>query len=385
MSVGVIIVAGGRGTRTGSAIPKQLIDLGGRTVLQRSVAAFDAHPGVAAIVVVLPEELVGDGRALVGSTRLPCAIAAGGARRQDSVAAGLAALPSGHVLVLVHDAARPFVDRATIDRVIEAAGRTGAAVPAVAARDTIKRVPASSRLVAETIPRGEIWLAQTPQGFRRPVLEAAVALGASGMEGTDEAMLAERAGHAVEIVEGHERNVKITTSDDLERARAQFAPAVRVGTGYDLHRLVDGRPLVLAGERLPSDRGPLGHSDGDVVCHALADALFGATGLGDIGQHFPNTDPQWKDVAGLDLLSRSVAILAAGGWRPASADVTVVLERPKLVPHLPAIRQRVADVLGLDVSAVSVKGKTNEGVDAVGRGEAIAAHAVATVVRVTGA
>jgi 2-C-methyl-D-erythritol 2,4-cyclodiphosphate synthase len=153
-----------------------------------------------------------------------------------------------------------------------------------------------------------------------------------------------------------------------------------VGTGYDLHRLVPGRPLVLAGEHLPFDRGPDGHSDGDVVCHALCDALFGASGAGDIGQHFPNTDPAWKDAPGLDLLTRAVALLASRGWRVTNVDVTVILERPKLVAHLPSIRRNLAAVLSLPVEAVSVKGKTNEGVDATGRGEAIAAHAVAMVV-----
>jgi 2-C-methyl-D-erythritol 4-phosphate cytidylyltransferase/2-C-methyl-D-erythritol 2,4-cyclodiphosphate synthase len=230
--------------------------------------------------------------------------------------------------------------------------------------------------VGETIPRGEVWLAQTPQGFRRSVLEAAIARALPGAAATDEAMLAEQAGHAVEVVPGDEHNVKITTADDLAAARLAVTPLPRVGTGYDLHRLVEGRPLVLAGVTPPFDRGPLGHSDGDVVCHAIADAMFGAAGMGDIGQHFPNTDPRWEAVAGLDLLARAVTIIGDGGWRVANADVTVVLERPKLVPHLPAIRARLAAVLHLDVSQVSVKGKTNEGVDAVGRGEAIAAHAV---------
>jgi 2-C-methyl-D-erythritol 2,4-cyclodiphosphate synthase len=182
-------------------------------------------------------------------------------------------------------------------------------------------------------------------------------------------------------VQGDERNVKITTADDVMAAQQQFDPSMRVGTGYDLHRLVAGRPLTLAGEILPFNAGPLGHSDGDVICHALADAMFGAIGAGDIGQYFPNTDPQWKDVTGLDLLRRSVGILAERGWHMTSGDVTVILERPKLVAHLPAIRRNLAQVLGLDSDRISVKGKTNEGVDAVGRGEAIAAHAVAVVTR----
>ncbi len=379
--VGAIVVAGGRGVRAGAAVPKQLLDLGGRTVLQRSVAAFDAHPSVSEIVVVLAADLLPDAATIVGPTRLACRYAEGGARRQDSVASGLAALPAGVSIVLVHDAARPFVDAALVDRVIEAAARTGAALPALPARDTIKHVAAGSTNVTRTIPRDEIWLAQTPQGFRRDVLEEAVALGASGVEATDEAMLAERAGRPVEVVMGDERNGKITTADDVMRAQQQFEATPRVGTGYDLHRLVAGRPLVLAGDVLPFDFGPLGHSDGDVVCHALADAMFGAIGAGDIGQHFPNTDPRWKDVAGLDLLERSVAIAAERGWRPANVDVTVILERPKLVPHLPAITQNLARVLGLDIGCVSVKGKTNEGVDAVGRGEAIASHAVVVMTR----
>jgi 2-C-methyl-D-erythritol 4-phosphate cytidylyltransferase/2-C-methyl-D-erythritol 2,4-cyclodiphosphate synthase len=241
-------------------------------------------------------------------------------------------------------------------------------------------VPAGSTLVQATIPRDEIWMAQTPQGFRREVLDRAIAFAADGTEATDEAMLVERAGLPVEIVAGDPRNIKITTSDDLMTARMTSTGPPRVGTGYDLHRLVPNRALVLAGVTLPCELGPLGHSDGDVVCHALADAMFGAAGAGDIGQHFPNTDARWKNIAGLDLLARAAAILNERGWQLASADVTVVLERPKLVPHLPLIRERLAAVLGIGLGQVSVKGKTNEGVDAVGRGEAIAAHAVAVLV-----
>jgi 2-C-methyl-D-erythritol 4-phosphate cytidylyltransferase/2-C-methyl-D-erythritol 2,4-cyclodiphosphate synthase len=380
MRVGAIIVAGGRGQRFGGPVPKQFLDIGGRSVLQRSVLAFDGHQAVNDLVVVLPNDLVDSGPSLVGATTTRCAFVAGGERRQDSVHAGLAALPAEADLVLVHDAARPFVARAVIDRVIEAAARTGAAVPAVAVRDTVKRVAPGGPYVRETIPRDEVWLAQTPQGFRRSVLEAAMAAGGAGVEATDEGMLAERAGCAVELVPGDERNMKITTADDLMKARAALAPVPRVGTGYDLHRLVPERPLVLAGVAIPFERGPEGHSDGDVVCHALCDALFGAAAAGDIGQHFSNSDARWKDAPGLDLLRRSLAIIGERGWRAASVDVTVILERPKLAPHLPAIREALAGVLALDAGQVSVKAKTNEGVDATGRGDAIAAHAVAVVV-----
>jgi 2-C-methyl-D-erythritol 4-phosphate cytidylyltransferase / 2-C-methyl-D-erythritol 2,4-cyclodiphosphate synthase len=379
MSVGVIIVAAGRGTRVGAAVPKQLLDLGGRSILQRSVDAFDRHPTVSELVVVLPDELVADGATLVGRTDRPCRFVSGGARRQDSVRHGLEALPAGIDVVLVHDAARPFADAALIDRVIAATGESGAVIPAVPARDTVKRVDPERRVVMSTLPREEIWLAQTPQGFRREVLTRAIALGESGVEGTDEAMLAERAGHAVSIVPGAEHNIKITTADDLAAARARLASTARVGTGYDLHRLVSGRPLILAGVVLPFDRGPLGHSDGDVLCHSLIDAMLGAAGQGDIGQHFPNTDPQWRDAPGLDLLARANATIRAAGFVVTNVDASVLLERPKLLPHLDEIRGRIARVLGLPIDRVSVKGKTNEGVGAIGRGEAIAAHATAMV------
>lgn len=376
MSVTAVIVAGGRGARMGADRPKQLLPVGGRTLLERSVAAFDAHPGVDAIVVVLPSELVADAAGLVGAVSTPWRAVAGGPRRQDSVQRGAEAAPSGTEILLVHDAARPFVSAAVIDRVIEATRASGVAVPGLPARDTLKQVAADGGVVA-TIPRAAVWLAQTPQGVRADRWPALAAVAAGAEEATDEGRLAELAGVPVRMVAGEDANVKITTPEDLARARG--GATMRVGTGYDLHRLVAGRPLVLAGLLLPSATGPLGHSDGDVLCHALADALFGAAGQGDIGRHFPNTDPRWKDAPGLDLLARAVAIVAEAGYRPASADVTIVLEQPKLSPHVEAIRARIADVLGVPVDAVSVKGKTNEGVDAVGRGEAIAAHAVAVL------
>jgi 2-C-methyl-D-erythritol 4-phosphate cytidylyltransferase/2-C-methyl-D-erythritol 2,4-cyclodiphosphate synthase len=380
MSVGVIVVAGGRGSRMGASRPKQFLEIEGKTLLRWSVEAFDRHPRVGVLVVVLPEDLVGGGAALVGVTERPCTIVGGGARRQDSVASGLAALPAGAALVLVHDAARPFADAALISRVIDAAERDGAAIPATAAPDTLKRAGAD-RIVRETIPRGEVWMAQTPQGFRRDVLERAVALGRQGLEATDEAMLVEAGGGRVVIVEGSAANVKLTTPEDLAAAHAGRPGGLgRVGTGYDLHRLADGRPLVLAGVTLDPGRGPIGHSDGDVVCHAAVDALLGAAGAGDIGRLFPDTDPVWRDAAGLDLLARALAVVAGRGWRVSNVDVTVVLERPKLAPHVEAIRRALAAALGVPADAVSVKGKTNEGVDAVGRGEAIVAHAVASLV-----
>lgn len=374
----MILVAAGRGVRAGGSVPKQLLDLGGRTMLQRSVAACDAHPDVQQLVVVLPDEFVAEGAALVGPTRARCRIVAGGERRQDSVRAGFAAIEDNAHIVLVHDAARPFVTTALIGRVLVAVEATGAAVPALQVSDTVKRVVTTDghHSVAETVPRREVWLAQTPQGFRRDVLGAAIAMAVVDKEATDEAQLVEWMGREVQVVEGDAGNVKVTTAEDVARARAVWAGQSRVGTGYDLHQLRAGRDLVLAGVVVPNAVGPLGHSDGDVVCHALTDAVLGAAGSGDIGQMFPDTDPQWKDAAGLDLLARAVAAVRELGWTVVNADVSVLLERPKLRPHVPAIRANLAEVLGVPVEAVSVKGKTNEGLDAVGRGEAIASHAV---------
>ncbi len=237
--------------------------------------------------------------------------------------------------------------------------------------------------IVETIPRESIFLAQTPQGFRVDVLREAIALGESGVEATDEAALAERAGHVVHIVEATAKNLKITTAEDLAEARRRLSNepirimAERVGTGYDLHRLVEGRPLVLGGIEIPSPRGALGHSDADVVCHAATDAILGAASLGDIGGHFPDSDPRWKDASSIDLLRQAVAMVHKTGFRVVNLDVVVILETPKIAPHLLKIRTQLARVLEILVERVSVKGKTNEGVDAVGRGEAIAAHAVA--------
>jgi len=366
----------------GGSVPKQLLEIGGRSVLQRSLHTFDSHPDVSQIVVVLHESLLAGSAELVGPLTRPHVVVAGGRRRQDSVANGMAAIQSDCDVVLVHDAARPFVSRTLIDRVIAGAAEHGAVIPALGVRDTVKRAGATRQVMA-TIPRDEVWLAQTPQGFQRSVLADAVRRGAGGADVTDEGMLAEQAGYPVKIVNGEPENLKITTPEDLAAARARAQPrtATRVGTGYDLHRLAPGRSLVLAGEVIPFDLGPIAHSDGDVLCHALIDALLGAAGAGDIGRHFPNTDAAWKNAAGLELLVRALTVIQSAGWAVANVDVTIVLERPKLSPHIPAIVLRLAKILDIATDCVSVKGKTNEGVDAVGRGEAIAAHAVALLTR----
>ena len=389
MRVAAIIAAGGRGLRAGAGVPKQLRSVGGRTLLEHALAPFDRSGRVGEIVMVLPPELAADPPVGFRAVETPLRVVAGGARRQDSVTAGLDAVGDGASVVLVHDAARPFCTEALIGRVIDAAAEAGAAVPAIQATDTVKQSAEAGgqTVVAATLPRERIYLAQTPQGFRIDVLRAAVALGRSGVEATDEALLAERAGHPVRLVEGDSDNVKITTSADLDRASGRLARAgvasagaARVGIGYDLHRTAAGRPLMLGGVRVPHDRGLDGHSDADAVCHALTDAVLGAAAAGDIGRHFSNRDPRWKGASSIDLLRRAVAIVHERGFAVWNADVVVLAERPRLGPHADAMRERLADALGVAAEAVSVKAKTGEGVDAVGRGEAIAVHAVATLV-----
>ena len=239
-------------------------------------------------------------------------------------------------------------------------------------------------MVASTLPRDRIWLAQTPQGFRLDVLRGAVEVGRGGIEATDEALLAERMGHPVRLVEGDVANLKVTTAADVDRAAARLAQrgggAVRIGVGYDSHRMAAGRRLVLGGVEIPHDAGLAGHSDADAVCHAVTDALLGAIAAGDIGQHFPDTDPQWAGASSIELLRGAVAIVRAHGWDPGNVDVVVIAERPTLRPYIDAMRERLADPLGLPPDAISIKAKTAEGLDAVGRGEAVAVHAVATVV-----
>lgn len=391
MHVAAIIAAGGRGRRLGAAVPKQLLRLAGRPILQWSVETFLASPQVERVVVVAPPDLVADPPAYLRAPRV--VLAAGGERRQDSVANGFDALPGETDIVLIHDAARPFVDQVTIERAMAAAAEHGAAIAAVPASDTIKMASATGssggRLIERTLPRDAIFLAQTPQAFRRDVLRDAIALGRAGVEATDEASLAEQAGHRVQLVEGSRGNIKITTAEDLVIAEALVAsrsgsptaaagewPMMRVGTGYDLHRLVEGRPLILGGVTIPSERGLAGHSDADVLCHAITDAILGAAALGDIGQHFPDTDPRWAGASSVDLLARAVSLARDRGYAVVNVDATVIAERPKLGPHRDRIVARLAQVLCLDCAAVSVKAKTNEGVDAAGRGEAVAVHAV---------
>ena len=393
MYVTAIVAAGGRGERLGAAQPKQMLVLGGRSILERTVQLLLDHPAINEVIVALPANLTSD---LPESfERVPKAlrVVAGGPRRQDSVANAFAAVSDQTDVVLIHDAARPFASASLVSRTIDAAVETGAALAALPARDTVKRVeeaaaedggrPAKAgRYVKETLARETIHLAQTPQAFRREVLQAALAYGArEAIEVTDEATLAERAGHPVRLVEGETTNIKITTQEDFAMAEALAGRAGptggRAGLGYDIHRLVEGRPLILGGVTIPFERGLIGHSDADALCHAITEAILGAAAAGNIGRYFPDSDAQWKGASSIDLLRRAAEIVAGRGLRVQNVDASILAERPKLGPFIEEMRANVAAALGVDVGQVSVKGKSNDGVGEIGRGEAIAVHATA--------
>ncbi|HVI92666.1 MAG TPA: 2-C-methyl-D-erythritol 2,4-cyclodiphosphate synthase [Anaeromyxobacter sp.] len=374
--VGAIVAAGGSGLRAGVA--KQWLILGGETVLRRAARLVARCEAVDELVAVVPPGEEARGAAEVDGLGKPARAVVGGAARADSVRNGLAAV-SGCAVVLVHDAARPFASAALAARVAEAAARDGAALAAVPVTDTVKR--AAGDRVAETLDRRVLWLAQTPQAFRRDVLLGAyAAAGDDASVATDECALVERTGVDVTIVPGEPGNFKITGPEDVARARALLEAPVAMGVGYDTHRFAEGRRLVLGGVEFDGD-GLLGHSDADVCAHAIGDAILGAAGLGDLGRHFPDTDPQWKGVSSLALLRAIAAKAGERGWRVGNADVTLAARRPKIAPRSEEMRARLAEALGVAAAQVNVKATTGEGMGFVGRGEGIAAHAVALLVR----
>jgi 2-C-methyl-D-erythritol 4-phosphate cytidylyltransferase/2-C-methyl-D-erythritol 2,4-cyclodiphosphate synthase len=352
-------------------------------------------PSVDEIVAVVPPGDEERGRAELSFLDRPFSVVAGGTVRTDSVRAGLLALHECP-LVLVHDAARPFASPELAQAVAEAAARGGAALAAVPVADTVKRavspfVESGARQtgtdsqaelqVAETVDRSRLWLAQTPQGFRTELLrEAFEKLGPAAAEATDECLLVERMGHPVTLVPGEPGNFKITTADDLLRARAMTEAPVAMGIGYDVHPFAPGRRLVLGGVEFDGD-GLAGHSDADICAHAIGDAILGAAGLGDLGRHFPDTDPRWEGVSSLVLLRRIADKAAENGWRVGNCDVTLAARRPRVAPRAEEMRGRLAEALGVSATQVNVKATTGEGLGFVGRAEGIAAHAVAVLYR----
>ncbi len=391
MSVAALIVAGGRGSRASNAgePPKQYAMLGGQTVLARTVAVFTGHPRVTHVQVVIhpdDEELYRVAIAGAHPKLLPPAY--GGATRQGSVRNGLDALAAPNPgVILIHDAARPFVTPDVIDRVIAALAEHPGAIAAIPESDTLKRATANG-LIASTEDRANLWRAQTPQGFRFDTIlrEHKRAEAENQTAFTDDAAIMEWAGHSVALVDGGARNVKITTAQDIEMARrliegsASF-PAVetRTGTGFDVHRFAPGSSIWLCGVEIPHSARLEGHSDADVGLHALTDAILGAIGAGDIGVHFPPTDMRWKDAASHIFLRHAASIVHLAGGRIINVDVTILAEAPRVTPHRAAMCARMAAFLDIEPSRVSVKATTTEGLGFTGRGEGIAAMASASI------
>ena len=375
MEIAALIVAAGRGTRAGGDVPKQWRALHGRRVADWTFAAFAGHPRIDRVVLVLHPDDLGQAEAFPEAL-----IATGGASRDASVRAGLEALAGDPPdLVLIHDVARPLVSPAVIDRVIAALADSAGAAPALAVTDALWR--GEDGRVAGTQERAGLFRAQTPQGFRFKAILAAHRAHPGGA--ADDVEVARAAGLDVAIVAGDEANLKITGPDDFARAERLMGEAmdIRVGQGYDVHAFEPGEACILCGVAVPHDRKLKGHSDADVGMHALTDAIYGALAMGDIGQHFPPSDPQWKGAASHVFLAHAVDLARATGWEIANCDVTLICERPKIGPHAGAMRAELARIMGVDADRVSVKATTSERLGFTGREEGIAAQAVATLVK----
>lgn len=376
--IAVVIAAAGSGARIGGSTPKQYRRLAGKPMLRWTVEALRRHADIGPVVIVGDAGAARD--ALSGIEDL--AFTPGGAERQDSVRAGLeflAACRQPPRLVLIHDAARPFTDPALIGRVLAALDNHAGAIPALPVVDTLKR--AADGIIGDTVARDGLFRVQTPQGFHfGAILDAHRRL--AGARLTDDAALATAVGLDVALVPGVEENFKVTTPEDLDRAERFLIgrlPDIRTGTGFDVHALGPGDGVWLGGVLIPHDRALVGHSDADVALHALTDAVLGAIGAGDIGQHFPPSDPQWRGASSDRFLAHAGGLVAARGGMIAHLDLTVICERPKVGPHRDALRERIAAILGIAVDRVSVKATTTEKLGFTGRGEGIAAQGLATV------
>ncbi|MEO9899722.1 bifunctional 2-C-methyl-D-erythritol 4-phosphate cytidylyltransferase/2-C-methyl-D-erythritol 2,4-cyclodiphosphate synthase [Nisaea sp.] len=375
----LLIVAAGRGTRLGSETPKQYLKVGGMPVLRHAVLRFRAHQAIGTVRVVIDPDHRSLYEQAVAGIDLPPPIE-GGAERSHSVLNGLRALlEEAPETVLIHDAARPFVDGAVIDRVIAALDNAPGAIPALPVPDTLKQAAKLGEPIKGTVDRNTLFRAQTPQGFHyRTLLDAHEAAESNT---TDDAALFEANSLDVQLVEGAESLFKITTEADLMRAECMMASSMepRTGTGFDVHRLGPGESIMLCGVDIAHDRALIGHSDADVGLHAITDALLGAIADGDIGSHFPPSDPQWKGAASDQFLAHARDLVVKKGGRITHIDVTLICERPKIGPHRPAMRRRIAEIMDLPESRISVKATTSEKLGFTGRGEGIAAQAAATV------
>lgn len=375
--VAVVIAAAGMGTRLGSNIPKQYLKIAGEPILVKTVRAFCQNERVDHVFIVTNEDYIQHCLQLKEDYGLDkvVSVVKGGAQRQDSVYAALQEVNRkrpGVGYVLVHDAARPFVSQETIDYVIEAAVGVGAAVACVPVKDSIRQ---GSSAESRNVERENLYNVQTPQGFKKSILmQAYEEAFTSGYYGTDDASLVERIGQPIELVRGHYDNIKITTKEDMPMES-------RVGNGFDVHALVEGRPLILGGVEIPFEKGLDGHSDADVLIHALMDALLGAVALGDIGGHFPDTDPAYKGADSVKLLQHVKQLIDEEFYKISNVDITIMAQRPKIKPYIEQMRKVLADTLEIDISRISIKGTTTERLGFVGREEGIAAQAVCLLYR----
>jgi 2-C-methyl-D-erythritol 4-phosphate cytidylyltransferase/2-C-methyl-D-erythritol 2,4-cyclodiphosphate synthase len=394
--VAAIIPAAGSGSRMGLDSPKQFLELQGVPILIHTLRIFAEIDTIGCIIVVVPPADCARVEELVRSHGLAkvSAIIPGGRERQDSVLAGLDALPAEVELVLVHDGVRPFVPVAVVQNCLQEAEKNGAAMAAIPVKDTLKTV-SSQNVVERTISREGVWQAQTPQVAKKSLLQAAYLLAAEKGDfiATDEAALLELLGCPVKVVAGSEKNIKITRREDLILAEAILMEnrenrgdsavncRYRSGYGYDAHCLVPGRPLILGGEEIPHDKGLQGHSDADVLTHALCDAMLGGAGAGDIGHHFPDTDAKFKNISSLIILKNVAALLKDEGFSLVNADITVVAQKPKLATYFGAMKANLAAACEVDPAAINLKATTTEEMGFAGRGEGMAAHAVVMLVK----
>ncbi len=378
MKVAAVIVAAGRGQRVGGDIPKQYLCLGDHPVLYHTASRFLHHPEISRVLVVIHPDDLKLYNAAVGDLDLMPPVN-GGATRQESVLCGLEALiEESPDIVLIHDAARPLLSADLISGVIKCAQENGAALPALPVADTLKNV--AGGFVSGTVDRAGLWRAQTPQAFRfGDILEGHRT--AKGLELTDDVAVAERAGLQIAIVNGEEQNFKITSWEDLEKAWIMMGSRnmVRTGQGFDVHAFEDGDAVILGGIKIPHTQKLKGHSDADVALHALTDALLGAIAAGDIGDHFPPSDDKWKGASSDIFLKEAVRLVQERGGKITSLDLTIICEAPKIGPHRQDMRETIAEICSLDTDIISVKATTTEKLGFTGRGEGIAAQAIATV------
>ena len=386
-----IVPAAGAGKRMGLSMPKQYFELQGKPILAHTLQRLEQADGIGSIILVVSADHLEWAERLVQEYKFSkvTQVIIGGERRQDSVQSGLTALPDEVELVLVHDGVRPFVPLTVIENCLHEAERTGAAMVAVPVKDTLKAV-SKGQIIEQTVDRSGIWQAQTPQAARVTLLKEAYVEAAKQPDfiATDEAALLENIKVSIKVVEGSEKNIKITRPADLILAKAilmesqldrtdqQYGNNLRSGYGYDAHRLVTGRPLILGGVKVLHEKGLAGHSDADVLIHALCDAILGAAGLGDIGRHFPDTDQQFKDINSLKILEQVAAMASQKGLVLQNGDITIVAQKPKLATYFKTMRHNLASACGTDPDTINIKATTTEGMGFAGREEGMAAHAV---------